>query len=179
MPFVTVCVVVIEDGKVLLTRRSDFHVWCLPSGGVEDGESVTEAAIRETQEESGLEVQLTRMVGIFSRSFETPTGHAVVFAAAPCGGETRPQPGETLEVRYFSPDEIPAELAFGHRERIQHALAGVHGAAIVQRLPGQERTLTRPGREELYALRDCSGLSPEQFYMDYFKPDQIIEERLL
>ena len=58
MPFMTVCVVVISEGKVLLTLRHDFHVWCLPSGGVEDGETVVAAAIRETKEETGLDPAL-------------------------------------------------------------------------------------------------------------------------
>ena len=40
MPFLTVCVVVLQDETVLLTQRDDFHIWCLPSSGVEDGESV-------------------------------------------------------------------------------------------------------------------------------------------
>jgi ADP-ribose pyrophosphatase YjhB (NUDIX family) len=177
MPFLTVCVVVINSGQVLLTKRTDFHIWCLPSGGVEDGESISAAALRETLEETGLEVRLTRLVGIYSRPADTPSGHAVVFAAVPVGGETRPQPGETLEVRFFSPDEIPAELSFGHRRRIQDALDGVSGAAVIQR-PAVARE-HKPGRGDLYALRDKSGLPPEQFYMEYFRPDQVIEERFL
>jgi ADP-ribose pyrophosphatase YjhB (NUDIX family) len=46
MPFLTVCVVITEEEKVLLTKRSDFHICCLPSGDVEDGETVVEEAIR-------------------------------------------------------------------------------------------------------------------------------------
>ena len=78
MPFLTVCVVVIEEEKVLLTKRDDFHIWCLPSGGVEDGETVVEAAIRETKEETGIDVKITRMVGIYSR----PANHT--FDACSC-----------------------------------------------------------------------------------------------
>jgi hypothetical protein len=49
MPGIAVNVAVIQEGKVLLTKREDFEVWCLPSGGVEDGESLAEAALRETK----------------------------------------------------------------------------------------------------------------------------------
>jgi 8-oxo-dGTP pyrophosphatase MutT (NUDIX family) len=48
-------VAVIQDGKILLTQREDFETWILPSGGVEEGESLAQAAIRETKEEAGLD----------------------------------------------------------------------------------------------------------------------------
>ena len=67
MPGIAANVAVIQDGKILLTKREDFEVWCLPSGGVEDGESLAEAAIRETKEETGVDVELTRLVGVYSR----------------------------------------------------------------------------------------------------------------
>ena len=47
MPNITVCVIIIEEFKVLLTKRDDFQIWCLPSGGLEDGENILEAAVRE------------------------------------------------------------------------------------------------------------------------------------
>lgn len=177
MPFLTVCVVVTEEEKVLLTKRSDFHIWCLPSGGVDDGETVMQAAIRETKEETGLDVKITRLVGIYSRPADIPSTHAVVFTAIPVGGEICCQPGETLEVRYFPFDDLPAVLAFGHKRHIEDAVQGAKGAVISQRSakPVKQKT----NRQELYSLRDNSGLTPEQFYMSYFEPDRIIEERML
>ncbi len=177
MPFLTVCVVVTEEDKVLLTKRSDFHIWCLPSGGVEDRETVVEAAIRETKEETGLDVKITRLVGIYSRPADTPSMHAVVFAAIPIGGEICCQPGETLEVRYFPFNDLPPALSFGHKRRIEDAIQGASGAVISQR---SEKPLNRKSnRLELYSLRDNSGLTPEQFYMSYFEPDHVVEERVL
>ena len=177
MQFLTVCVVVLDEDKVLLTKRNDFHVWCLPSGGVEDGETVTEAAIREAKEETGLDVKLTRMVGIYSRPVDIPSLHAVVFAAIPVGGEIHVQPGETLEVRYFALKDLPTELSFGHIRRIRDAFHGISGAVVLQRPEKPESRKT--SREELYALRDQSNSTPEQFYMDFFRPDHIFEDRLL
>jgi ADP-ribose pyrophosphatase YjhB (NUDIX family) len=122
MPNVAVNVAVIHNGKILLTRREDFEVWCLPSGGVEEGESLVEAAIRETKEETGVDVELTRLVGLYSRLGGMPDVHAVLFAAHPIGGELKTQPGETIEVGYFSLEELPLEMAFGHKKRIEEAL---------------------------------------------------------
>jgi len=53
MPALGINVAVISEDRILLTKRDDFEVWCLPSGGVEEGESLAEAAVRETKEETG------------------------------------------------------------------------------------------------------------------------------
>ena len=53
-------------GKVLLTQRADNGRWCLPGGGLDPGESVEEACIREVWEETGLHVRVTRLVGVYS-----------------------------------------------------------------------------------------------------------------
>src|SRR5829696_4121412 len=59
MPSFGVIVAIMNNGKILLTKREDFEVWCLLGGGVEDGESLAKAAIREAKEETGLDVELT------------------------------------------------------------------------------------------------------------------------
>src|SRR3990172_12835056 len=124
MPGIAVNVAVIHEGKILLTKREDFEVWCLPSGGVEDGESLAEAAIRETKEETGVDVELTRLVGVYSRLGGMPDIHAVLYEAKPIGGELRLQPGETIEVKYFTFGELPNEIAFAHKKRIAAAVNG-------------------------------------------------------
>ena len=52
--------------RVLLTRREDNGRWCLPGGGMDPGESAAEACIREVLEETGLEVRVTKLVGIYT-----------------------------------------------------------------------------------------------------------------
>ena len=64
MPGIATTVAVIQDKKILLTKRDDFEVWCLPGGGVEPGESLAQGAIREVHEETGLEVRLEELVGV-------------------------------------------------------------------------------------------------------------------
>ena len=68
MPGLGVNTAIVRDNRILLTLRSDWEVWCLPGGGVEANESLAQAAIRETREELGFDVQLTRLVGLYSRN---------------------------------------------------------------------------------------------------------------
>jgi len=173
VPGIAVNVAVIQEGKVLLTKREDFEVWCLPSGGVEDGESLAEAAIRETKEETGVDVELTRLVGVYSRLGGIPDVHAILFTAKPIGGELKTQPGETIEVAYFSFEKLPLEMAFGHKKRISDALGGVSGISVRQELKiPNDKGLTR---KELYELRDRSGLTRQEFYLQRIEQAEIKE----
>ena len=52
--------------QVLLTRRTDNGLWCLPGGGMDPGESAEEACIREALEETGLQVRVTKLVGVYT-----------------------------------------------------------------------------------------------------------------
>ena len=175
MPNVAVNVAVIHQEKILLTKRDDFHVWCLPSGGVEEGESLAEAAIRETKEETGIDVELTRLVGVYSRPgvFGLPDGHAVLYEGRPMGGELTLQPGESIDVKYFAFDEIPNEMAFAHKQRIADAINGTQGVSVRQQIkfPGSPAY----SRKELLELMQESGLSPEEFYMQRIKEAEIME----
>src|SRR5215208_6628654 len=132
MPNLAVNIAVLQEGKILLTQREDFETWILPSGGVEDGESIAQAAIRETKEETGLDVQLTGLIGIYSRLGSWSNGYMVLFAAKPVGGEIKCQEGETIAVEWFAFDELPGPLSLGHKRRIQDAIHGVSGAVVLQ-----------------------------------------------
>src|SRR5512144_2689523 len=91
MPMLGVTVAIIDGSKVLLTKREDFEVWCLPGGAVDEGESIAQAAIREVREETGLEVELIRLVGVYSLPEGPHYGaHLIVFAARPTGGGFAP-----------------------------------------------------------------------------------------
>ncbi len=167
MVMLGVNVAVIHDGRLLLTQREDFEVWCMPGGGVEDGESVAHAAVREVHEETGLHVELTRLVGIYSRPLWMGRGyHIVVFVAQPTARVLRPQVDEVLDVRFFDPQALPTPLLWGQHQRIIDALSGVGGSvARAQQVPPQfEQPMTR---QALYEMRDRSGLSKSQFYLQY------------
>jgi ADP-ribose pyrophosphatase YjhB (NUDIX family) len=169
MKEIAVNVAVLQDNKILLTQRDDFETWILPGGGVELGESIAQAAIRETKEETGLDVELTKLVGIYSRLGNFLKGHVVLFIGKQIGGEIKCQPGETIAVEWFPFDEIPSPLSLGHQRRIQDAISGVDGGICIS----QEFALTthqKIDREGLYDLRDNSGLTPQEFYL------QLIED---
>ncbi len=162
------CTAVIDDGKILLTKREDFEVWCLPGGAVEDGESMAQAAVRETLEETGLHVELSYLIGLYHRlhSWNGRGIHASCFAARSVGGQLQGQVDEVLELRYFAPDEIPSALLSGHGQRIRDAFSGACGLARSHNTPPPfDQPLTR---QELYAMRDQSGLCKAEFYTRHF-----------
>ncbi len=168
MPTLGVEIAIIRSGQILLTQREDFEVWCLPGGNVDAGESAGQAAVREAREETGLDVQLERLVGIYSMPRWRGGGsHVVVFAARPAGGSLQPQPSEVIAARYFDPDALPEPLFDWHRLRIRDALSDVGGS--VARSQGMawpfEPDVTRAA---VYSLRDRSGLSRQEFYQQHF-----------
>ena len=174
MPGLAVIVAIIDDGKILLTKRDDFEVWCLPGGSVEDGESLAEGAVREAKEETGLDVELTRLVGIYSRmGGGMHDVHAVLYAAKPVGGELRTQPQETIEVAYFPFDELPTELLFGHKKRIHDAVHNLSGVSVRQEINIADAKMYT--RKEIYEARDRSGLTRQQFYLQRFENAEIKE----
>lgn len=121
-PKVAVGVVVELDGEIVLCRRNHepkLGCWSFPSGFVDAGEVLEEAAAREVEEETGLKVSIDRLLGAFSDA-----GNRTVFvcyAGRTVGG--RLECGdECFEVRTFPPGGLP-QLAFPHDGAIMEAWA--------------------------------------------------------
>ncbi|MBA3950701.1 MAG: NUDIX hydrolase [Rubrobacter sp.] len=114
-----------EDGIVLIRRASDPFEgrWALPGGFVEVGETIEAAAAREAAEETGLAVELARLVGVYSDPDRDPRGHnvSVAFLARVVGGDLIAATDAT-EVAVIDPDSV--ELAFDHRSIIADAMRG-------------------------------------------------------
>ena len=115
-----------DKGRVLLTKRQDNGQWCLPSGGMEPGESVAEGCEREVFEETGLKVKVNRLVGIYSHPdqltvySETDKFQIVAlhFEAEVIGGELGLS-DETSDFGYFTLNEVEGLDMLGrHKERI-------------------------------------------------------------
>jgi ADP-ribose pyrophosphatase YjhB (NUDIX family) len=106
-----------EDGRIWLLRRA-LHEgagrWTFPGGFVELGESVEDAARRETREELEIDIELGALIGVYSRAEER---HVLVVFHARALGIAR-ETVEASEVRAFAPAELPwDELAFWSTER--------------------------------------------------------------
>ena len=120
-----------EEGKVLLTRRLDNGQWCLPSGGMDAGESPAETCIREVFEETGLRVRVTRLVGVYSDPNQlvvyadgTKVQIVALHFEAEITGGTLDLSNETSAFGYFSLEEMAEmEMLGHHRKRIEDTLA--------------------------------------------------------
>lgn len=124
--------------KVLLTKRADNNLWCLPSGGVDPGESVEETIIREVQEETRLTVRVLRLIGVYSdpNALVVYDEHtAVQIVALSFEVEiTAGKPGlseETSDWGYYSLEEIDKlDMLLNHHIRIQDAFVAQPEALI-------------------------------------------------
>jgi ADP-ribose pyrophosphatase YjhB (NUDIX family) len=118
---------IFDEERVLLAHRRDIDWWNLPGGGMEIGETVEEATCREVREETGLEVQVERLVGVYSK----PQKQEVVltFRCKVIGGELQATE-ESRACAYFSPDSLPRNTLPKHRERIVDALLNQQTAVL-------------------------------------------------
>lgn len=129
--------VVVRDaeGRILVVRTTYLGPgWMLPGGRVESHEPPHVAAERETREETGLEVRVTRLVAVDAHK---PHGTSFVFAAEAVGGELDPQLGEIAEVGWLMPGEIEASSPRLHRllTLIDGAEGGVAYLGLDRRSP--------------------------------------------
>jgi len=119
-PYVTVIALVFiqQDDAILLVKQNyGEQYWSLPGGKMEPGESIVdEAAIREVKEETGLDVRLRRVVGLYSKPNED--GLAVCFEGEVLGGTLKAD-HEITECRYFPCDRIPEATREHLRQRIE------------------------------------------------------------
>ena len=128
-PKVAVVCVVPRHGKVLMILRATdqgYGLWGLPGGYVDRGEIVEQAAAREVWEETGLKVELGKLIGLFSES-----GNPVivaVFAANEMGGELVPGP-EALDVGFFPVNDLP-ELAFPRDQEVLSKWQSMEGNGV-------------------------------------------------
>ncbi len=124
----------IEDGKVLLQKRSDNGLWGLPGGGMDAGESMAECAVREMLEETGIESRVTRLIGVYS----DPALHSIMsykrgpdvqivqyviglYEVERTGGEIAVS-HESTAVEWHPVNDLPEPISPGARLRIEDAL---------------------------------------------------------
>lgn len=124
-PALTVDVVIAMDGKIVMIRRKNEPfkgMWALPGGFVDYGERVEDTARREAREETGLDVELIGLLGVYSDPNRDPRGHtvSVVYIAKPAGGELKAA-DDAAAVKLIGPDEN-SQLAFDHAAVVRDAV---------------------------------------------------------
>jgi ADP-ribose pyrophosphatase YjhB (NUDIX family) len=125
-------VVVDDEDRILLQRRSDSGNWALPGGAMDIGETLAQSAVREVKEETGFDVRIERIVGIYSdpahvfayEDGEVRQEFSICLACMIVGGELRVS-SESTDVRFVSFDEVPGlTMHESIRKRIDDYLRG-------------------------------------------------------
>ena len=134
----SVNVVVVNDaGEVLMIRRSDNDNWAVPGGAIDLGESMVEAAVRETREETGIDCEISGLVGIYSdpkhvllytSNGEVRQEFSILLTAVATGGQPTPS-SESSDVRWVPREDLASyQMDRSMRLRLGHYLAGRSGS---------------------------------------------------
>lgn len=111
-------IIEIDGGIVLINRKNPPYGWALPGGFIDYGETAEHAAMREAREETGLEIEIIGLVGVYSDPDRDPRGHtlSVVFVAKGFG---IPAPADdAVDLIVVSPEDLPGQIAFDHSKII-------------------------------------------------------------
>ncbi len=120
-----------STGSLLLIRRTDNDKYAIPGGGQDVGETLTQAVIREVEEETGIHVEVTGLVGLYSNpnhviaydNGEVRQEFSICFRAQPTGGELRTS-SESKEVHWVKPNRLAdLDIHPSIRLRIDHGLS--------------------------------------------------------
>ncbi len=114
--------VVFDDQKrILLGHRRDMDLWDLPGGGMEHGELPDETAIRETKEETGIDIEIDRLITIATPAETDSNSITFGFLGHAIGGKPMPN-DEADDVRFFALDELPQNISPRKQALIKLAL---------------------------------------------------------
>ncbi len=128
------------NGEILLIQRADNAHWGLPGGHVEPGESVAQAAAREVLEETGCEIEVGRLIGVYSdperQTVESSSGECSQYinlcfegrVVGEMGSPTTPE--ETLNAGFYAPEALPEPFVPIHVIRIEDAASQEPAARV-------------------------------------------------
>lgn len=162
-PVPGVGVLIEMDGGVVLVKRGGrikAGRWALVSGYIEADESVEEAAVRESLEETGLQIELIDLLGIYSFPEGPPASGIIVFyRARPIGGELHAGDDAT-DVQVFAPDELPPMPFRTHRQALDRwlAMSGDPGLSLPASSGGDGFTIREAERGDLEPVMDLLHL---------------------
>jgi 8-oxo-dGTP diphosphatase len=119
-------IVQVSNDKILLIKRLSVPFkgfWALPGGKVEPGETIEQAVVRETKEETGLSVGIVRKVGEYhEKGLQDGVEYdyyPACFLTVPVSGELKKQEAEVEEIKVFSLAQLPENMAFLHAQMIR------------------------------------------------------------
>lgn len=118
-----------DEGELLLLKRGDSGLWLYPTGWADVGYSPAEVAIKEVAEETGIEAEPVRVIGVLDGLRFGARGlpfYSVVFHLRAAGGTLKAHPLEALEVGWFGEDRLPSPLA-GPERWVQMAFRAIRG----------------------------------------------------
>jgi 8-oxo-dGTP diphosphatase len=128
-PLLTVDALTLFEGKIVLIRRLNppfQNEFALPGGFVEVGETVEAATVREAKEETGLDISLIKLLGVYSDPQRDPRGHTVTVCYLAKGLGNLKAGSDAKDIRLFGFNEIP-KLAFDHNKIIKNAKSDIYG----------------------------------------------------
>lgn len=114
-------VLVEKGGKVLLLQRAKKHLygyWCLPGGFLRWHETAQEAARRETKEETGLDVRMVGLIGVYQIDNDPKGMHVDIIYEGSAKGQVRLNLEEHHTFEYFDPQVLPKKIAYKHKQAI-------------------------------------------------------------
>jgi len=123
-----------QENKILLCHRRDYDLWNLPGGTMEPGESPWECVLREVKEETGLNVEIKKLIGIYNK----PKKNEICFSficSIISGSLTLNDEADKLE--YFSIKDIPANTSIKQIERMKDALSLNEDSVVLKNQRGK------------------------------------------
>jgi ADP-ribose pyrophosphatase YjhB (NUDIX family) len=119
-----------EAGRILLVHQGyGSHHWTTPGGRVEEGESPLLALKREVIEEIACEVRISHLIGVYVKVYGDDL--VLSFAATVLRGTPQPCRPEISEIGFFTREQLPSELAFNSRVRVEDAFEDCRGVVRV------------------------------------------------
>ena len=126
---VSVSALIFEGEQVLLAHRRAIDWWNLPGGAVDPGETLDEALRREVREETGLQVEIGQLVGVYSKPLKQEI--VLTFRCTVSGGTLGALADDDIdESRYFACNNLPPRTLPKHRQRVMDALLNQECAIV-------------------------------------------------
>ena len=116
-------VLLVENRSVILVKHTYEDAWYLPGGGLKRGETLADAARRETAEEVNGQLQDLRLFGIYTNFSQLKTDHIVLFISEDFTWQAKADKAEIEAIGQFSFDRLPANLSRGTKRRLDEYLA--------------------------------------------------------